>query len=591
MAYLPPEQAQVHPGAIGVPIPGGSFRIDALPGEAHGELVYSGPNVMLGYAEAPADLALGRTVDELRTGDLARVTEDGLYEIVGRASRFIKPFGVRIDLDQVESLLAAHGFTSVCTGDDELLVVARELHDGGDPEASQIRELVRSTLGVPPTRVHVCGFTTLPRLPNGKPDLPAIRAAAARRAEAASVSEADAPAARGADPGRASAAGVARRAYAEILGLGRIDDEDTFASLGGDSLSYVEASLRLEQELGFVPRDWHVTPVGQLDALAPRPRHGSWRPWRRIETNVVLRALAIVLVVGTHSDLFFQQGGAHLLFALAGFNFARFQLTGDAGGTQRRLASIGRVVVPTLALTTLAMATREGFTTANLALVHNYVGTDGGRWWYWYVESLVQVLAVLAVVFAVPAVRRFERTHPFTVPLVALVPLLGLRFGLLPAGDFEIPTVVAHVIAWLFVLGWLAQRAVTVPQRLLVTVAVLVSVPGTFDSGSRELVVAAGLLLAMWVPQLVVPTPLHRIAGTLASASLYVYLTHFFVYGEVRDARGPWTAVAVSLALGVGTWFLVERGRRWVIEPVRERSLRRWGKPLAWRTADPTPSM
>ena len=590
MAYLPPEQAQHHPGAIGVPIPGGSFRIDALPGEADGELVYSGPNVMLGYAEEPADLALGRTVDELRTGDLARVTDDGLFQIVGRVSRFIKPFGVRVDLDAVESILAAHGLTSVCTGDDEQLVVACELPGGDAPEEQRIRELVRSTLGLPPARVHVCGFTSLPRLPSGKPDLPSIRAEAVRRAGAASATEGDVPPLRGADSGSATT-GVARRAYAEILGLSRVDDEDTFASLGGDSLSYVEASLRLEHELGYVPRDWHVTPVGQLDALAPCRRQGSRRPWRRIETNVVLRAVAIVLVVGTHSDLFFQQGGAHLLFALAGFNFARFQLTGDAGGTQRRLASIGRIVVPTLALTTLAMATREGFTTANVALVHNYVGADGGRWWYWYVESLIQVLAVLAVVFAVPAVRRFERVHPFAVPLVALVPLLGLRFGVLPTGDFEIPTVVAHVIAWLFVLGWLAQRAVTVPQRLLVTVAVLVSVPGTFDSGSRELVVAGGLLLAMWLPQLVVPTPLHRIAGTLASASLYVYLTHFFVYGEVRDARGPWTAVAASLALGVGTWFVVERGRRWVSDPLRGWAERRRGRPVAWRTADPTPSM
>ena len=58
---------------------------------------------MLGYAEPPADLALGRTSHELRTGDLARQHDDGLYEIVGRRSRFAKLFGLRIDLDRVES--------------------------------------------------------------------------------------------------------------------------------------------------------------------------------------------------------------------------------------------------------------------------------------------------------------------------------------------------------------------------------------------------------------------------------------------------------------------------------------------------------
>ena len=88
MAYLPPDLATDHPGAIGVPVPGGAFRIEPVPGLADGELVYSGPNVMLGYAESPGDLALGRTVTELRTGDLARKNSAGLYEVCGRRSRF-----------------------------------------------------------------------------------------------------------------------------------------------------------------------------------------------------------------------------------------------------------------------------------------------------------------------------------------------------------------------------------------------------------------------------------------------------------------------------------------------------------------------
>ena len=67
------------------------------------------PTSCSGYAESPADLALGREVDELRTGDLARLGADGLVEIVGRRSRFAKVVGLRIDLDQVERDLAAAG--------------------------------------------------------------------------------------------------------------------------------------------------------------------------------------------------------------------------------------------------------------------------------------------------------------------------------------------------------------------------------------------------------------------------------------------------------------------------------------------------
>jgi acyl-CoA synthetase (AMP-forming)/AMP-acid ligase II len=106
MSYLPPHLAERHPDAIGVPVPGGHLRVEpvrqagaGLP-EDVGELVYTGRNVMLGYAEGPQDLALGGTVEELRTGDLGRLGDDGLWRVVGRLSRFAKVYGLRLDLDR-----------------------------------------------------------------------------------------------------------------------------------------------------------------------------------------------------------------------------------------------------------------------------------------------------------------------------------------------------------------------------------------------------------------------------------------------------------------------------------------------------------
>ncbi|HEY0699151.1 MAG TPA: AMP-binding protein, partial [Micromonospora sp.] len=125
MAYLPPDLATTHPAAIGRPVPGGSFTLRPLPDWPEpdtGELVYAGPNVMLGYARDPADLRLGRTVDELATGDVARRGADGLYEVVGRLGRFVKLVGLRIDPDRVETVLRRHRITGCCLGDDEELV-------------------------------------------------------------------------------------------------------------------------------------------------------------------------------------------------------------------------------------------------------------------------------------------------------------------------------------------------------------------------------------------------------------------------------------------------------------------------------------
>ncbi|MEO7268189.1 MAG: AMP-binding protein, partial [Knoellia sp.] len=84
MATLPTHLAASHPSSIGVAVRGGHFRVEPLDGAAPGvgELVYEGGNVMMGYAQSPADLVRGAEIRELRTGDLARVDADGLVEIV-----------------------------------------------------------------------------------------------------------------------------------------------------------------------------------------------------------------------------------------------------------------------------------------------------------------------------------------------------------------------------------------------------------------------------------------------------------------------------------------------------------------------------
>lgn len=139
MGYLPAERAVEKCGSMGVPVPGGQFRLlgeDGVPIDAPdtvGELVYRGPNVAMGYARRAEELALGdEWHGELHTGDMARRDGDGFYYIVGRKKRFIKLYGNRVGLDEVERLLAARfpdtGFA--CVGRDDLL---RIFHDSPDP--------------------------------------------------------------------------------------------------------------------------------------------------------------------------------------------------------------------------------------------------------------------------------------------------------------------------------------------------------------------------------------------------------------------------------------------------------------------------
>ena len=124
--------------------------------------------------------------------------------------------------------------------------------------------------------------------------------------------------------------------YATVLGRDDVTPASTFVSLGGDSLSYVECSVRLERRLGRLPPDWHLRTVAELDAGERR------RGLPRLDTTALLRAVGIMLVVSTHMFLWYFPGGAHLLLAVAGYNTSRFHLSID--GTRDRVAAMARSV-------------------------------------------------------------------------------------------------------------------------------------------------------------------------------------------------------------------------------------------------------
>ena len=114
MGYLPADRSLEKYGSCGIAIPGGTFSlidendniIDVA--DVTGELVYEGPNVTMGYAECGEDLIKGDERNgRLATGDMAKRDEDGFYFIVGRKKRFLKIYGNRVNLDEVDRLIKA----------------------------------------------------------------------------------------------------------------------------------------------------------------------------------------------------------------------------------------------------------------------------------------------------------------------------------------------------------------------------------------------------------------------------------------------------------------------------------------------------
>ncbi|WP_349269247.1 AMP-dependent synthetase [Mycolicibacterium parafortuitum] len=534
MAYLPAHLAYHRPNSIGIPIPGGEFSIEPLAEwteEGTGELVYRGANVMMGYAHSVADLAAGHTLSALRTGDIARQADDGLYEVLGRRSRFVKMFGLRIDLAQLETTLRASGVRAMCTDAGErLAVVAAGAHD-----ATEVRRLCATAAGVPASAVDTVVVDELPTLPSGKPDYPAGRALAAATRQ----------------PARAD--GDLRSLFAEVLQAdpARIDDEASFVDLGGNSLTYVTMSLRLERALGQLPTDWPRRSIRDLQNL-PAPKARRWTSWgSTLETSVALRAIAIVLVVGSHAELFELWGGAHILLGVAGYNFARFCLTPLPRRVRVRHLrnTVAWIAIPSVLWVAFALVVTDDYHATNLLLANKILGPHdsmtAGR--LWFVEVLVWTLLALAVLFWIPAMDRLERAHPFTLAMGFLALGMVLRYDLVGISMGN-DAMFSMLTFWFFAAGWAAAKAQTVWQRAAVSAVLVVGLLGYFDDTSRLVLVLTGLALLIWLPAVRCPAGVAVVAGVIAEASLYIYLTHYQVY----PLFGSHELVGVVAAIVVG---------------------------------------
>ena len=136
ISYVPFEKLGHKIDSIGITIPKGflniSNEIDIIDDKEIGELVYEGPNVMLGYANKKDDIFKDDELSGvLYTGDLGYKDSEGYFFVTGRKKRFIKLYGNRINLDDVERLIEnKNKINCAVTGDDNsMLVLLENLND------------------------------------------------------------------------------------------------------------------------------------------------------------------------------------------------------------------------------------------------------------------------------------------------------------------------------------------------------------------------------------------------------------------------------------------------------------------------------
>lgn len=589
MAYLPPAQAAAHPDCIGRPIPDGAFRIEDADGRGIeapnvvGELVYSGPNVMMGYASSPDDLARGPELSELRTGDLACRTPQGLYRIVGRQSRFAKIFGLRIGLDEVEAKLAELGAPGVAVSDDIRIHVASTASIDG----VRVARALADAYDLPDAAFHVVHWAELPTLPSGKVDHQAVLRRASEEAAAAL-------------PGRPSGDPI-QHAFDRAFPRAAVRPDDSFVSLGGDSLNYVTLSLEIERVLGYLPEDWERMSVSALRSLSVRARRGGAWALRGLETELVFRAAAILAVVTIHASGLPVSGGAEVLLVLAGYNMSRYQKLRLAAGEGWQVVwpFIQRIIAPYYALLILFTVVTRQFDLASFFLVSNFFGRYGSSMEpYWFLETLLQLMLGMAVLSRIRPVRRLIGEDGWRFGLIAFAVLLGVRMASLAAFDHsQVGNRTPDAVGYLLMLGWCLHECRGRNRRLAMTAIVaslaVIGVLGvpviwpTYPPPSNVshavwlTALGAGLL---WFPRLALPAPVHRAVSSIGAASFYIYLSHVVPVWLFYWRLG-WKSLPLNLAASVVLGLMVWQAFN-VFDALRAGSLRR----PAWMGGRPAPA-
>ncbi len=562
IAYVPPELLFENADCIGRAIPGGELSLIDTNGESileagqEGELVYRGPNVMMGYGLEAGDLARGIELERLVTGDLGVRQANGLFRITGRKSRFVKPFGLRVSLDQIEDILREQGLSAAVTGSDSMIAIAVE----GQPDIQKISNSLVEELQLPTSILDIVAVSNLPVLANGKTDYRSIlREAEARsRAHQAAISD------KGLLP-----------LYAAAFPKKLVTDALSFVELGGDSLNYVLLAAEIEDRIGHLPDGWEEMPVRALDALVPaRTDISAETSIRWVDSEIVLRALAICAVVANHASNWPVGGGVVALIVLVGFNLARFQFTrfvsGQFGRFVLRMAT--RILIPYYLLLCGYALFVKPVSMASWLLLSNYEGRFGSLLEpYWFIEAFFQSLLVMLVIGLPPPVRRFASVRPFGFGICLMAAAVASK--ILAAHFANSGHLLDRTPDELFVylaLGWCIHFARSPVQRAaMMAIAVCFGsmslrwvdsswwhIFGPAGRGTWVVLTAALLLYFRRFP---LPNFARSIAVALSAASFTIYMIHILPITVLRFRIGldiPIVtivlAILVSYAVHVG---------------------------------------
>ena len=486
------------------------------------------------------------------TGDVGRTRADGAIAIEGRIDDQVKIRGFRVELGDVVAQLQKLSDVRDAVvlperlPDGESRLVAYLVGSGATPAVRDAMVAAAPPYMVPGRYVWL---PALPLLPNGKTDRAAL-------SKLDPVDDAALPT-QELDPTEATII----ESWRELLKQPRIDVNSSFVDLGGDSLSFIEASVQLEDLLGKLPEKWERLSIREL----ARTKQATKSRWTSVDSSVLLRAISIVGVVIGHYELPNLAGTVIALFVVSGMSFGKYLAPQIArtGKLTPIVRLVVKIAIPAILWSIVVNVFFHLPKWPGMLLVNNLVHADShvSGIGFWYIDVLVQCFVILGVLLAIAPVRRLLTGDPFPWLVGATLVFTGIA----AAAPYVVDTshlahrVPHHFLGAVF-LGWALIHADTAARKWIIVAVTLVTFAKFAWEHEQYLwfpFVATYFVLV--VQRVSLPLYLGRLVNIVASASLFIYLFDHQVgwaFEKAHLAHHSVLMVTTAVIVGIVGWKL-----------------------------------
>jgi acyl carrier protein len=515
------------------------------------------------------------------TGDNGMRLSDGSIVIKGRIDDQVKIRGFRVELGEIVSALENQAEVSsaaisvqLAQNGENFLVAYLVKANASEASDDSINKLKTSLITQIPAYMipnHYVWLDALPLLPNGKLDrakLPKIELTSVLDSNEENIES-------------RSNKDFLIKQWEIILNISNIDTQKSFVNLGGDSLSFIQASIAIEKNIGWLPDNWEKMPLKDINALPKK----LGEKFKQVGMPIFFRALSIVLVVAGHYDILMITGSTTALFVVAGWSFGKYQIPTilQENRVKSVYLTILKIAIPTFCATLLKLLLGiKSYWWSLLLIANNFKSNKEQLAEYWFLLVLMQCLFAIAILFSFKRVRELVKENEYRFLIIAT--LITITLGLIGSQLFDSYALIQRVIylkIWLVFLGMSIAFANTLEKKLTITAIAVASFVGVWFVGEEYPWFDRQPFLHPWVnhdnfmwfplvsifallfiSRIKIPQKIATVVYLLAESSLMIYLTNNFIQKIIKSFypnTDSFILLFAGLVLGVVFWKIWEK--------------------------------